>query len=282
MSASPPGTYQICPICYWEDARSLYELGTNEISLWEAQDNFGKFGVCQPKGADLVRKPNANDQRLSNWRTLAQSYETDRSEVLRQIELAFEKVKLEDGITLLEARLIDCYEFDYSRKKKDKNERLQQQKEHNCLFGSSHVNSYMLKGILVDCLETLALNKWQDIPNQLIERLFDVLPFLDPKGFRFYIPAYMTWTLVFGDNSNSTSSDSTVYALTGGQYQFPKIKVMNQDQSQAICQFLRFLALYKRDDDAITALKEYWGKFCQEKSGRVYYLDVYFDEKTTS
>ena len=270
FSAPPPGTYQICPICFWEDACSLYEWGSNDLSLLQAQENFGKWGACQKDWVNDVRQPHANDRRLPNWKTLAESYETERLEVLRQIELAFEKVQLEDGISLLEARLIDDYEFACSRKKKDKNERLQQQKKHNCLF----VGYHFLENISEYCLETLALKNWQDIPDKLIENLPDVLSFLDQKGFCFYIPAYMTWTLKFRKNSNSISSEFTIYALGGAkeyQQKMENFQAMNQAQSQAVCQFLRFIALYWENDAAIAYLEEYWGKFCEEKPGIVYY-----------
>jgi hypothetical protein len=58
----PAGTFEICPVCYWEDdnvqnADPDYEGGANGISLNQARMNFSKYGAVQEKFMRNVRKP---------------------------------------------------------------------------------------------------------------------------------------------------------------------------------------------------------------------------------
>ncbi len=109
----------------------FYEWGTNDCSLKEAQRNFQLWGVCEQKWLNSVRHPTQSEARLPNWKTLDENFPVFKQQVIQTIQQAFDGVQLEDGITLIEARLIDDYMFDYSPKKEDKNERFQQQKYHN-------------------------------------------------------------------------------------------------------------------------------------------------------
>ncbi|MFC5904955.1 CPCC family cysteine-rich protein [Streptomyces zhihengii] len=49
--SEPPGSYEICPVCFWEDDRVQLRWpdwtgGANRPSLIEAQVNFTDFGAC--------------------------------------------------------------------------------------------------------------------------------------------------------------------------------------------------------------------------------------------
>ncbi len=62
LEEEPPGTYEICNICYWEDdpvqfENHDYEGGANEVSLRQAQKNFIAYGVCEECFIGSVRKP---------------------------------------------------------------------------------------------------------------------------------------------------------------------------------------------------------------------------------
>lgn len=51
LDEQPPGSYKICPVCFWEDDPLQfkdpdYEGGANGVSLRQAQKNFLEFGVC--------------------------------------------------------------------------------------------------------------------------------------------------------------------------------------------------------------------------------------------
>ncbi|MGE6259758.1 CPCC family cysteine-rich protein [Heyndrickxia sporothermodurans] len=68
----PPGTFDICNICFWEDDDVQYhdpdyEGGANDVSLKQAQQNFIKFGACDEESVRFVRMPNQDDIKDPNW-----------------------------------------------------------------------------------------------------------------------------------------------------------------------------------------------------------------------
>ena len=76
-----PGSYGICPICYWED--DLVQLafpdlagGANSCSLIEGQRNFATLGVCEMLFKEHIRAPKESEHRNSSWRPL--QAESDR------------------------------------------------------------------------------------------------------------------------------------------------------------------------------------------------------------
>ena len=62
LSEESPGTFEICPICYWEDdnvqaADPNYEGGANQVSLNQARQNFAEFGASTRDAVTRVRRP---------------------------------------------------------------------------------------------------------------------------------------------------------------------------------------------------------------------------------
>ena len=73
LDEEPPGTYEICAICYWEDDPVQfedpdYEGGANVLSLKTAQQNVLNFGACDETSLRYVRKPTANDEKDVQWK----------------------------------------------------------------------------------------------------------------------------------------------------------------------------------------------------------------------
>lgn len=65
-SQSDFGSYEICPVCFWEDdllqsEDVLLTGGSNEVSLAEAQENFKVYRASNKESIHLVRPPNMNE-----------------------------------------------------------------------------------------------------------------------------------------------------------------------------------------------------------------------------
>lgn len=63
-------TFQICPVCYWEDdgvqmLDPTYIGGANAVSLMQAKENFKKIGAVEQRFIYLVRRPLEEEKDIS-------------------------------------------------------------------------------------------------------------------------------------------------------------------------------------------------------------------------
>ena len=70
LSERPPGTFEICPLCRWEDDEAQFrdpEMrgGANDASLEQARLNFEEIGASAPEFVDDVRKPKPEELPLT-------------------------------------------------------------------------------------------------------------------------------------------------------------------------------------------------------------------------
>lgn len=75
LDEEPPGTFDICEICFWEDDSIQfedpdYEGGANVPSLRQAQKNYLAFGAYDKHCLKFVRKPTKEDEKNLNWKLL--------------------------------------------------------------------------------------------------------------------------------------------------------------------------------------------------------------------
>jgi hypothetical protein len=70
----PPGSYDICEICFWEDdlsqLRFQHSTGANHVSLVEGQINFAAIGASEERVREFVRPVMASDVREKEWRQI--------------------------------------------------------------------------------------------------------------------------------------------------------------------------------------------------------------------
>lgn len=237
LTQPPPGTWEICPVCFWEDAPDEWEWSSNQMSVRQAQRNFLSLGACEPDWRDDVRSPTAEETRPPGWKTIDHQEEGRQTALIQTITDAFSNVLREDGVSLHQARVID----DYGSPEEEAQARLLDTDTH-----------------------------WWEVPDEWIAEFYEILNFVDPKGFRYYLPAYMIWVLKHYDTTESNTVDSTIYSFftykSSKDWKQQYFDLLDEAQSKAACQFLRHV-VWLGDDQmdakiAQEALGQYWGQFC--------------------
>lgn len=69
----PPGSYAICPICFWEDdpvqiLDPSYAGGANKPNLMACQKYFQEHGACDSAATGKARSPTNLNKKDAGWR----------------------------------------------------------------------------------------------------------------------------------------------------------------------------------------------------------------------
>ncbi|MDY6781637.1 MAG: DUF6714 family protein [Cyanobacteriota bacterium] len=154
------------------------------------------------------------------------------SQLIGRIQNAFRDVKLGNGISLNMTEYYDSYGYytDFAEKAKyDERE------------------------------------DWSLISDSTLEEFTVTFAFTDIAGFRFYLPAYMTWTIKNHRANNSIVGDYTIYALDTEHYLFKEvgfISAFSSEQMACIIDFLDYCIQNDRSCDGLVA-KENLAKIYQ-------------------
>jgi hypothetical protein len=113
---------------------------------------------------------------------------------------------------------------------------------------------------------------WTEISDETIEAARNALYCDDPVSWRYFLPAYMSWTLRNFKTNPSFVCDQTIYAFSVYEVGEPlrgasvlRFDTLSLAQRRAICIFLRYMAAHPYHCDADVAwksLEAYWGQFC--------------------
>jgi hypothetical protein len=170
-------------------------------------------------------------------------FESRRSALIDEITAAFDGVSREDGTTLHEAEAMDDW-------KSPEEQRAARRLDREA--------------------------RWQDVPDKDISACCSALSFLNEKGFRYYIPAFMIYSLKhWGDDWNGVLNSCEYHLL----HEYPKSlrqsdpasiasKYQFTDaQGEAVAGFLRFIIDFDetKADRATVGAVERWERYVQER-----------------
>jgi len=159
-----------------------------------------------------------------------------KQRAIDQITRAFDGVSREDGVSLHEAIALDDYATPAQR-------------------------------AAARALDTET--RWQDVPDEDIEHGELALCFFDPTAFRYYLPAYMIWSLRNSQTDQFHMARSLIFHLSLSlsrhpEYKLSRFRALTPEQSAAVCSFLRYTAtrIDKRyAERAHQALNGHWSEF---------------------
>jgi hypothetical protein len=114
--------------------------------------------------------------------------------------------------------------------------------------------------------------RWTEIADATIKEARNALYGADPISWRYFLPAYLSWTIRHFRASDSFLCDQTIYAFSVYKVGEPlrqesvlRFDTLNLPQKRCIRAFLRYMARFPMNCDAKAAqrsLDDYWGQFC--------------------
>ena len=164
MESAVFGSWEICPVCYWENVglENPDFDGHDEDDFLRAQASFAAVGASRADCLPLVRQPLPHEIRDDSWQTLAERRLVLCQEIEQVIRRAFDSESIERcGVSLHQMNDVD-----------------------NCI-GS---------GPAWDVHRKLDPERhWWEVTDEKLAKFGESLTFLDAAGYAFYIPAYMSF-----------------------------------------------------------------------------------------
>lgn len=113
---------------------------------------------------------------------------------------------------------------------------------------------------------------WEDVPDDHIAGSPWSLSHLDPQSWRYYIPAYVSWSLRHPEDRENIIHDCIIYTFDIGpglvDYALARFETLTPDQAAAVARFLRHRSQGDCDGAvAERALAEYWARVGTDDPG---------------
>jgi uncharacterized protein (TIGR02996 family) len=201
LLGEPPGTWELCPVCWWEDVLDeAKRIPTHELN--HAQTNYAALGACDPRWVTSVRPATADEARPADWKTIAVRRSIECAALVTLIEDVFRDVRRDGGTTLHQAAAIDDWE---------------------------DVAAAELRDPEVT---------WQEIPDT---KLADANrhAFLDAKGYRFYLPAYLRFYARATGAGEWWSDEACFFFSLRGSDRTSQYEALDVAQARVVAEFLR-------------------------------------------
>lgn len=240
---------EICVVCGWDVAPEGggHAVGAGDDCstpfgdpLAEAQQTYVRIGACHPSWVGLVRNPTVDEKRSESWTSIGDARHLVQDSLMVKLEQAFGEVKRDGGVSLHQLELLDS------------------------LIGAHRDD-------LAGAEKLDPEYDWQQIAD---EDLCSLLPFpfglffLDARGFRFYIPAYIrlivrSWAR---DSSLFLPLDLGPWPMFEGTpyHQAKYYALLSKAQREAIAEFLtvaRYCGFPEERRLATKYLRSYWNQF---------------------
>lgn len=225
LPASSP-SWATCPVCEWIDEPVEDEAGRER--LLAAQRSYREIGASDPDAIERVRAPTDAERRGAVAIEIADGpspRELRRTALAQEIRAAFADVSGDGRKTLR-----DAYRADYFHETKSE---WDDRDRH-----------------------------WDEIPDDVLGHFggaTSVFTFGNVASFRYYLPAYMLYTL------RTRAAKPTVYALdlrvppNSNAADLPEVAALTLAQRRAVARFLRYQLDGDPSDAAARALERVWG-----------------------
>lgn len=232
---------QLCPVCAWEDAPGdLPSNNSRETCLARAQREFLATGASEAEFLSAVRLPTEEEERSPDWI----SFDELRLRVIADIERVFHDVRRDGGTTLHQMDLWDA----------------------GLMNGEG---SALEAGPLVREAESKDPEvTWQEITAEKLSQFSFSLVFLDDRGYRFYLPAFMKHALVTCDPQIGMSEyEGVLWSLTDGMECSLRRELfadLTTGEKQVVASFVHLFAVFGdecQSPDGCKALRNGWDAF---------------------
>ena len=102
-------------------------------------------------------------------------------------------------------------------------------------------------------LKDCSTNDWSLLSDSELELGHNTLCFVNSDGFRYYLPAFMTWAIRRHKESDSTICDHAIYSLDPRRHDF--MDTFSSGQLHAVLDFLDYCSGQTETLDSVVAKK---------------------------